>query len=97
MLGYFGDNIMAEVAKALRVELGEPFVVENSTDKYIDWFRLTIDGAQHFSPDPRGFATLKGYKGDWCSADYILPELITGKRVRIRRTIEQGALFDVGS
>ncbi len=97
MLGYFGDNIMAEVAKALRVELGEPFVVENSTDKYIDWFRLTIDGAQHFSPDPRGFATLKGYKGDWCMADYILPELITGKRVRIRRKIEQGALFDVGS
>ena len=97
MLGYFGDNIMAEVAKALRVELGEPFCVENSTDNHIDWFKLTIDGAQHFSPAPRGFATLGKYKGDWCSADYILPELITGKRVRIRRKIEQGALFDVGT
>jgi hypothetical protein len=97
MLGYFGDNIMAEVAKALGVELGEPFCVENSNDSHIDWFRLDITGAQHFSPNSRGFATLGKHKGDWCSADYILSELITGKRVRIRRTIEQGALFDVGT
>jgi hypothetical protein len=26
-----------------------------------------------------------------------LPELLIGKRVRIRRKIEQGALFDVGT
>ena len=92
---YYGRNIMSKVAEALEVELGEPFCVENSTDNLIDWFRLTIDGAEHFSPDPRGFATLNGFKGDWCLANYVLSELLTGKRVRIKWTIEQEALFDV--
>lgn len=89
----YGDNIMTEVAKALGVELGEPFVVENSTDNHIDWFRLTIDGIEHFSPDHRGFVTIKGIKGDWCGANYVLGELLVGKRMRIRRKIEQGMLF----
>ena len=57
-----GHNVMADVAKALGVELGEPFVVENSTDNLIEWFKLTIDGAFHFSPDPRGFCELNGIR-----------------------------------
>ena len=88
-----GHNIMPEVAKALGVELGEPFVVENSTDNLIEWFRLTIDGAQHFSPSPRGFAKLNGVEGDWCSAGYILEFLLVGKKCWIREESEQGALF----
>jgi len=89
----YGENVMSKVADALGVELGEMFVVENSTDDNKDWFRLTIDGIEHFSPDHRGFVTIKGIKGDWCSANYVLGELLVGKRVRIRRKIEQGALF----
>ena len=88
-----GHNVMADVAKALGVELGEPFVVENSTDNLIEWFRLTIDGAQHFSPDPRGFSKLNGVEGDWCSAGYILEYLLVGKKCWIREKSEQGALF----
>jgi hypothetical protein len=86
-------NVMPEVAKALGVELGEPFAVENISDDHIDWFRLTIDGAQHFSPDIRGFITFRGIKGDWCDADYVLDRLLVGKRAWIKERMEQGALF----
>ena len=88
-----GVNVMDKVAEALGVELGEPFVVENSQDKTIEYFRLTIDGADHFSPCSRGFVTVKGIKGDWCRADYILGPLLVGRRCWIRQKVEQGALF----
>lgn len=88
-----GHNIMPEVAAALGVELGEPFVVENSTDNTIEWFKLTIDGAFHFSPDVRGFCTLHGIKGDWCQAGYILEHLLIGRRVWIREKVKQESLF----
>ena len=57
-----GENVMDKVAEILGVELGEVFIVENSSDDTIEHFRLTMDGAQHFSPDIRGFVTLKGIK-----------------------------------
>jgi hypothetical protein len=90
----YGENVMSKVAEALGVELGEVFVVENSTDNNIDWFRLTIDGIEHFSPDHRGFVTIKGVKGDWCGANYMLGELLVGKRMRVRRKVEQKMLFE---
>lgn len=89
----YGENVMSKVTEALGVELGEVFVVENSTDNNIDWFRLTIDGIEHFSQDLRGFVTVKGVKGDWRSANYVLGELLVGRRMRIRRKIEQEVLF----
>lgn len=89
-----GENVMDKVAEALGVELGEVFIVENSSDDTIEHFRLTIDGAQHFSPDIRGFVTLKGIKGDWCQADYIMGPLLRGRRCWIRRTVKQEALFE---
>jgi hypothetical protein len=88
-----GENVMEKVAAALGVELGEPFIVENSQDKTIEWFRLTIDGADHFNPCPHGFVKVKGIEGDWCRADYILGPLLVGRRCWIRQTVEQGALF----
>ena len=88
-----GVNVMDKVAEALGVELGEPFIVENSQDKTIEYFRLTIDGADHFNPCPGGFAKVKGVEGDWCRADYILGPLLVGRRCWIRRKVEQGALF----
>jgi hypothetical protein len=88
-----GHNIMPEVAAALGVELGEPFAIENSTDNTIEWFKLTIDGAFHFIPDIRGFCTLRGIKGDWYQAGYILEHLLIGKRVWIREKVKQESLF----
>ena len=88
-----GHNVMAEVATALGVELGEPFVVENSNNNYIDWFKLTIDGAFHFSPDPKGFCKLNGIKGDWYKAGYVLEHLLIGRQCWIREKVEQEALF----
>lgn len=76
-----GENVMDKVAEILGVELGEVFIVENSSDDTIEHFRLTMDGAQHFSPDIRGFVTLKGIKGDWCQADGFLKEILTGDAV----------------
>lgn len=84
---------MPEVAEALGVELGEPFVVENSKDDTIDWFKLTIDGAYHFSPHVRGFCTFRGIKGDWCQAGFILEHLLIGRRCWIREKVKQESLF----
>jgi hypothetical protein len=88
-----GHNVMADVATALGVELGEPFVVENSNDSYIDWFKQTIDGAFHFLPDPKGFCKLNGIKGDWCKAGYVLEHLLIGRQCWIREKVEQEELF----
>ena len=88
-----GHNVMAEVATALGVELGEPFAVENSNNNYVDWFKLTIDGAFHFSPNVKGFVTFHGVKGDWCMAGYVLEHLLIGKKCWIREKVEQEALF----
>lgn len=88
-----GHNVMAEVATALGVELGEPFVVENSNDNHIDWFKMTIDGAFHFLPDPKGFCKLNGIKGDWYKAGYVLEHLLIGRQCWIREKVEQEALF----
>lgn len=37
---------------------------------------------------------LKGIKGDWCQADYIMGPLLRGRRCWIRRTVKQEALFE---
>ena len=91
-----GENVMPKVAEALGVMIGEPFAVCNDQDSTVEWFKLTMDGMQHFSPSDYGFCTLQGIKGNWYHSDYILEPLLIGKRVWIRRKIEQGGLFDGG-
>lgn len=88
-----GENVMSKVAEALGVMVSEPFAVCNDQDNTVEWFRVTMDGMQHFNPTPDGFHKLNGIKGDWCHSDYILEPLCIGKRCWIRRKIEQGALF----
>ena len=88
-----GENVIHKVAKALGVEIGEVFPVCNSSDETVEYYRLTIDGAEHFCPSTKGFHTVNGIKGDFYHADYILEPIIIGRRAWIRRKVEQGALF----
>lgn len=88
-----GENVMPKVAEALGVMIGEPFAVENSQDDTVEWYKVTMDGMQHFSSSIYGFCEFRGVKGDWCHSEYILEPLLIGKQVWIRRKVEQGELF----
>ena len=88
-----GENVMPKIAAALGVGVNEPFAVCNSHDNTIEWYKVTIDGMQHFAPSIDGFNTLNGIKGDWYHADYILEPLCIGCRCWVRNKVEQGELF----
>ena len=88
-----GENVMHKIAEALGVMINEPFAVRNSQDDSVEWFKITMDGMQHFAPSTNGFSTLNGIKGDWYHADYILEPLFIGRRCWVRNKVEQGELF----
>ena len=88
-----GENVMHKIAEALGVMINEPFAVRNSQDDSVEWFKITMDGMQHFAPSTNGFSTLNGIKGDWYHADYILEPLCIGRRCWVRNKVEQGELF----
>lgn len=88
-----GENVMPKIAAALGVAVNEPFAVCNSQDNTMEWFKVTIDGMQHFAPSTNGFSTLNGIKGDWYHAEYILEPLCIGRRCWVRNKVEQGELF----
>ena len=88
-----GENVMHKIAEALGVMINEPFAVRNSQDDSVEWFKITMDGMQHFAPSTNGFSTLNGIKGDWYHADYILEPLCICRRCWVRNKVEQGELF----